>query len=136
MVQKTKANVKSYDGQTKWMYFLIAYDNLLEKYNTIWDKVSSDIKKEVGSKPVYNKNFLKTKIKSYGDEATDFHDKEIPKVAPDYTCLAVITIGSALQKDENYYLQGFLKECKYIEKELIKYITGDPEFSSDKSDEE
>ena len=35
MVQKTKENVKSYDGQTKWMYFLIEYDNLLEKYNTI-----------------------------------------------------------------------------------------------------
>ena len=27
----------SYDGQTKWMYFLIEDDNLLEKYNTIWD---------------------------------------------------------------------------------------------------
>ena len=85
---------------------------------------------------LFTKIFLKTKIKSYGDEATDFHDKEIPKVASDYTCLAVITIGSTLKKDENYYLQGFLKECKYIEKEVIKYITGDPEISSDKSDEE
>ena len=27
----------SYDGQTKWMYFLIEDDNLLEKYNAIWD---------------------------------------------------------------------------------------------------
>ena len=31
--------------QTKWMYFLIEDDELLEKYNTIWDKVSTDIKK-------------------------------------------------------------------------------------------
>ena len=29
------------------MYFLIKDDELLEKYNTIWDKVSSDIKKNV-----------------------------------------------------------------------------------------
>ena len=36
--------VKSYDGHTKWMYFLIEDDELLEKYNTIWDKVSTDIK--------------------------------------------------------------------------------------------
>ena len=27
-------------------YFLIEDDDLLEKYNTIWDKVSADIKKE------------------------------------------------------------------------------------------
>ena len=49
------------------MYFLIENDDLLEKYNTIWDKVSADIKKEIDSEPVYNKNFLKTKIESYGD---------------------------------------------------------------------
>ena len=42
------------------------------KYNTIWDKVSSDIKKDFESKPVYNKTFLKIKIKSYSDETTDF----------------------------------------------------------------
>ena len=54
------------------MYFLFDYDDLLEKYNTIWDKVSADIKNDTG--PVYNKMFWKTKIKSYGDEVTDFYD--------------------------------------------------------------
>ena len=39
------AYVQKYDAQTKWMYFVIADNNLLEKYNTIWDKISSDIKK-------------------------------------------------------------------------------------------
>ena len=66
MLLKTSTYVKSYDGQTKWVYFLIE-DNLVKKYNTIWDKVSADIKKEIDSKPVYNKNFLKTKRKSHGD---------------------------------------------------------------------
>ena len=28
------------------MYFLIEYDDLLEKYNTIWDKVSAEKKKK------------------------------------------------------------------------------------------
>ena len=46
------------------------------RWNSIWGKVSTDIKKEVDSQPVYNKNFLKTKIKSYGDGPIDFHDKE------------------------------------------------------------
>ena len=49
MLPKTSAYVKSYDGQTKWMCFLITDDELLEKYNTIYDKVSADIKKEFDS---------------------------------------------------------------------------------------
>ena len=109
MLPKTSAHVKSYNGQPKWMYFLIEDDELLEKYNTIWDKVNADIKKEFDSKPVYNKNFSKTKIKSYGDEVTDFYDKQIPKMDSNYNCLAVISLDSTPKKDENYYLQVFLK---------------------------
>ena len=44
MLPKTSAYVKSYDGQTSWMYFLIEDDQFLEKYNTIRDKVSTDKK--------------------------------------------------------------------------------------------
>ena len=56
-----------------WRWWLI-----IEKYNTIWDKVNADIKKEFDSKPVYSKEFLKTKIKSHGDEVTDFYDGKFP----------------------------------------------------------
>ena len=86
--------------------------------------MSVDVKKEFDSKPTYNKNFVKTKIKSYGDEVTDFYDKEIPKVEFNHACLSVITIDSALKKDESYYLQMFLKDYKYIEKEkkVIRHI--------------
>ena len=44
MLLKTSTYVKSYDGQNKWMYFLIEDDDLLEKYNTVWDKIIADIK--------------------------------------------------------------------------------------------
>ena len=60
---------------------------------------------------------LKIKIKSYGDEATNFNDKEMPKVGSNHTCLAVISLHFALKKGENYHPQVFLKECKYTEKE-------------------
>ena len=78
--------------------FLIEDDGLCEKFDTIRNKVSSDIKREFDSEPVYNQNFLKTKIKSYGDDVTDFYDKEIPKVNSNHTCLAVISLDSALKK--------------------------------------
>ena len=54
---KTRAFVKSYDSQTKWMCFLIEDDELLEKYKTSWNKVSAEIKKEIDSKPAYIKKF-------------------------------------------------------------------------------
>ena len=43
MLPKTSAYLKSYDGQTKWKYFLIEDNNLLEKHNTIWNNFSPDI---------------------------------------------------------------------------------------------
>ena len=131
--------VKAQDGKTKWVYFLTEDDDLLENYDTIWDKVSADLKKEIDSKPVKNEKFIKTKIKSYGDEVTSFYNKEIPKVISNHTCLAVTGLDSALKEDENYDPQDFLKECKYIKKE--KKVTGniivvvDFESSADNSDE-
>ena len=47
MLPKTSACVKSYNGQSNWMHFCIDNDDLLEKYNTICDKVSLDIKKRI-----------------------------------------------------------------------------------------
>ena len=65
MLPKTSTYIKSYNGQTKWVYFLMKNDDLLEKYNIIWCQVSAGINKEFDSKPDYNKTFLKTKIKSH-----------------------------------------------------------------------
>ena len=85
------------------MYFLIEDDDdLLEKYNTIWNKVIAVIKNEFVSESVYNKNFLKTKINSHGDEVTDFSDKKISKVDSNHTCLVVTSLNSSLKKDGNY----------------------------------
>ena len=35
MLPKTTAYVNDYDGKTKWIYFLIKDDGLINKYNTI-----------------------------------------------------------------------------------------------------
>ena len=55
-------------------------------------------------------------MKPHSNEVTNFHDKNIPKADSNHICLAVISLDFALKKDENYYPQVFLKECKYIEK--------------------
>ena len=51
--------------ETKYVSFLIKDNELLEKCNEIWGKVTNSIKKELNSESVYNKKYLKTKIKSY-----------------------------------------------------------------------
>ena len=68
MLPNTNVYVKICDGQIKWMYFWIEDDDLLQKYNIISEKISTDIKKEFDSEPVDTKINLKTKIKSHGDE--------------------------------------------------------------------
>ena len=80
---------------------------------------------------------LKTKIKSQSDEATDFHNNEISKASSNHTCLAGISLDSALNKDGNYYPQVSLKECEYIEKEkkVIRHIIDDLERSTDDFDD-
>ena len=68
--------------ETKFMFFLIKNDELLEKYNEIWDKVSKVIKKGFDSNPEYNDKYLKNKIKSYVRKTnTHFRDNKVPKKA-------------------------------------------------------
>ena len=80
---------------------------------------------------------MKTKIKLHGDEITNFYDKKVPKLDSNCTCVAVIGLDSALKKNDNYYRQVFLKECKYIEKDVVRDIHDNlSDFSfSDQSDE-
>ena len=84
---------------------------------------------------------MKAKIKSHGDEVTDFYDKNIRKVNSNHTCLAIISLDFILRKDENFYRQVFLKECKYTEKKVVRHIHNNlSDFCcsdySDDSDEE
>ena len=69
---------------------------------TLFGIKSALIKIDFDSKTVHNKEFLKAKMKSHGDGGTGVYDKDIPKVDSIHTCLFVISLDSALKKDENY----------------------------------
>ena len=116
MVPKTSAYAKGYDGQTEGMQFQIEHDDLLKKYNTFWDKLSTNTEIEFDSDPVFNETFLKTKIKSHGDDVTEFYDEEIPKMDSTHTCLTVISLDSALKNDENFIHIHLLKSVTIFKK--------------------
>ena len=48
---------------------------MVETSNDTWNKVRNRMKKEFGSKPLYNKTILNTTVKSYANKATDYQDK-------------------------------------------------------------
>ena len=54
-LSKMSACRRDFD-ETKYMSFLIKDDELLEKYNGIWEKVENSIKNEFDSEPVYDEN--------------------------------------------------------------------------------
>ena len=84
MLPNSSTYVKRYDGQSKCIYFLIENDDLLEKYNTSWDKVSTDTKKYLITSTRQKK--YENLNKTCNDEVTDFYVKEIPKVDSNRTC--------------------------------------------------
>ena len=77
---------------------------------------------------------METQVKGYGDEVTDFYDKKIPKVDFNYTCLAVFSVDSALNKDGNQYPQVFWKNVNILKK-VIRHVVDDLENSPDDTDE-
>ena len=62
------------DG-TRRMSFLTDNNKFLEKYTTIWEKISDLINKKFDSDPVYNNKYINTNIRSYNNDIkTNFHD--------------------------------------------------------------
>ena len=118
---------------------MIKDDELLEKYNEIWEKVKNCIKKEFDSEPACNEKYLKVKIKSYnGKINTNFHNSKIPREGSQFICLSVILTDTVFRTSKNYYPQVFLEECKYVikEKKIPKFIIGNIEIYSDSAKED
>ena len=61
MLPKLSEHIKCLD-ETKYMSFLIEDEDFLKEYNNIWNTLRNLMKKELDSKPVYNKKCLKTEI--------------------------------------------------------------------------
>ena len=116
------------------MSFLIKDDELLGKYNKIWEKVKNSIDKEFNSKPVYNVKYLKAKIKSYnGKINANFHNNKMSREGSEFIYLSVIFINSVFRTGKYYFPQVLLEERKYVvkEKKIPKYIIDVIEVSSD-----
>ena len=92
------------------MSFLIKDDKVWKKQQQIWDLIKSKLGIKFHSEPVYDKKYLKTKVKGYeGAIKTNFLGNDMPKENMRYTCIACITINSVMRMDKKII-------CKFIQK--------------------
>ena len=92
--------IKYFENGGKSMSFVIKDNDVLDKYNEIWDKIKNKLNIEFHSMPVYDEKYIKAKVSEFNDVIkTNFLGDEIPKESLYYTCIACITIDSVMRRE-------------------------------------
>ena len=90
--------IKCFESGGKNMSFVIKDDDILNKYNKIWNKIKKTLKVKFHSMPVYNKKYIKAKVREFNSVIkTNFLGDEIPKENVYYACIACTTIDSVMK---------------------------------------
>ena len=116
------------------MSFIIKDDDVLDKYNEIWDKIKETLSIKFHSKPVYDERYIKAKVREFsGVIKTKILGDEVPKENEHYTCIACITIDFVMRMEKKNYLQVYLEECKYRMKKtkMTKFIEAELKSESE-----
>ena len=133
-----------FEDGTRIISFLTDNNEFLERYTTIWEKISHLINKKFDSEPVYNNKYINTKIRSYNNDIkTNFHDidtknNKLPEKNKPYKCMSLISLDSIIKFNKKYYPQTLLLECVYklINRKVENIITNINLDSSSESDNE
>ena len=111
--------IKYFENGGKNMSFVIKDNDVLDKYNEIWDKIKGKLNIKFHSMPVYDEKYIKAKVREYnGAIKTNFLGDKIPKESMHYTCISCITIDSVVRMEKKNYPQVYLEECKYKIKKM------------------
>ena len=117
--------IKYFENGGKNMSFVIKDDDVLDKYNEIWDKIKETLSIKFHSMPVYNEKYIKAKVREFnGVIKTNILGDKIRKENMHYVCITCITIGSVIRMEKKNYPQIYLEECKYRMKKtkMTKFI--------------
>ena len=101
------------------MTFFIKDDDVLDKYNEIWDKIKNKLNIKFHSMPVYGETYINAKVREFnGVIKTNFLNGKVPKENMHYTCIACITIDSVMRIEKKNHPQVYLEEYKYRIKKI------------------
>ena len=100
-------------------------DKMLQKYKNIWTKIEDLKNIKLNALPVYDKRYIKNKIRIYGDKVfTSFRGLNAPKGCVERESFTNISVDSLLVFGNKYYLQVSLDNCAYkiVDKQMIDYL--------------
>ena len=111
--------IKYFENGGKNMSFMIKDDDVLNKYNEIWNETKKTLNIKFHSMPVYDEKYIKAKVKEFnGVIKINFLGDEMPKEIVHNAFIACITIASAMKIIiKKSYPEIYLEECKYKIKE-------------------
>ena len=93
--------IKYFENGGKDMSFVIKDDDVLNKYNEIWDKIKEKVNIKFHSVPVYDEKYIKVKVREFnGVIKGNYLGDEIPKESMHYTCIACITTDSVIMMEK------------------------------------
>ena len=96
--------IKYFRNRGKNMSFVIKDDDLLDKYNEIWDKLKGELITKFHSMPVCDEKYMKAKVREFnGVIKTNISDDKIPKENEHYSCIACITFASVMRMEKKNY---------------------------------
>ena len=126
--------IKYFKNGRKNLSFIIKDDDMLDKYNEVWDKIKEKLNIKFHSKPVYDEKYIKAKVREYGVVIkANFSGDEVRKENEHYTCIACITIDSIMRIEKKNYRQVYLEEWKYRTKKTktTKFIEAEEKSESE-----
>ena len=101
---KMNGYIKYFKHNKKTMSFLANNENFFKKYIKVWEKTRDLIGKKFDSEPVYSDKYIKTKIKSYNNNRTNFrgenNSRKIPKETYSYICLSIISLDAVIKMNK------------------------------------
>ena len=98
---------------------MVKDDNVLDKYNKIWNKIKEKLSIKFHSMPVYDETYIKAKVRKFDNKIkTNFLGDGVPKENMHYASIASITIKSVMRMDKKNHLQVYLQERKYKVKKI------------------
>ena len=75
-------------------------DDVLDKYNEMWNKIKEALSIKFYSIPVYDEKYIKAKVREFnGVIKTNFLSDEVPKENEHYTCIACISIDYVMKME-------------------------------------
>ena len=93
--------IKYFENGGKNMSLFIKDDEVWGKLAEIWDVIKNKLSIKFHSKPVYDKKYLKAKVREFdGVIKTNFLGNDMPKENMHYTCITCITIDSVMRMDK------------------------------------